>query len=75
MPEECQTVYSITVHLTDRQLNLLRRVVSKLGQDNAEGVFIQLEIANAILDRTIHKEIVKKIVDPCKNGTCNCDMH
>ena len=50
-------IYEIKLHLTGLQMDMLREVANYFGEDNSnknpDYVHIQLEIANAILDRKV----------------------
>lgn len=45
----------LTLHLSDIEILLLRKVVNDLGHDDREVISLQLKIANAILDSTVEQ--------------------
>lgn len=47
-----ETKYTLTIKLTEKEIELLRNSVSDLGMNDINCVSLQLKVADAILDKT-----------------------
>lgn len=51
-------IHKLNLELTEPEIILMREVLSQLGTNRKEAVYLQLKVANAILDATFGKNLI-----------------